>query len=807
VSYVNVDTTGSGTSLTVTNNSTGNGQLISLTNTSGTQTAGLTVERNGAGGTTTSLLALTQTSGTATNGILFTGTIGTDITTAAGSGAGAGRTLFVSAGQGGATGAGGAVTVRAGTGGATSGAAGVLTLQGGSGGASGVNGGNISLVGGLSGGGAGVKGLVVIDTATYSASTVQNFTANANITQSNIDSFGSILISGNVAGWVATLTDPTQTTAGRVIYITNSGSVDITLGANAVGVALSITLKPASTATMYWNGTDWTAAGASSSTDLQAAYNNTAASAGNAEIVLSSTGTGGLTIRNDATTPIVGGLLEIQTSIGSNLFTVNNNATEYASNGGAESSTFTAWTAAPAGGTVSRYTTAGNNIATGVGSVFVDTTSSANTGAKNTLNAQLTTNLRYKVSYTARHTSSTITYTTLETFFSNDGTTAQVECGSDATIYYNKWTRVDCTFTPTSTSSSNAIFFRHTDAVEHDFYIDNFSVTVDASSNHAVDGDVDAALGTNWQAYDADGGAGTSTTTRDTTNIYNTSGSVAVVTAGPAANLGVRNNMAITPSVNTQYLVTFYAKLASGSFTDITVGFLPAGGSGTPAAAQLCTDYNTQTLSTSSWTKITCIVTTPGSGISDPDLVIYQPTSAARTFYVDALSITLNTNNSSNVQVGGGQKGGPTTLFTLDRSYGAPIADNNDAYLGSMYYDTSTGRIQCYEADGWGACGAAPDNIVNLNPEYAGAVLNGSGVGTMTADFCSNQTGVLDVNTSLCSTGQAKNYYKWTSPQATQQTYSIYVTYQLPATFNGFSSDDTVQLVARTDSLTNAAVT
>jgi hypothetical protein len=123
-----------------------------------------------------------------------------------------------------------------------------------------------------------------------------------------------------------------------------------------------------------------------------------------------------------------------------------------------------------------------------------------------------------------------------------------------------------------------------------------------------------------------------------------------------------------------------------------------------------------------------------------------------------------------------------------------------------MYYDTTSGRIQCYEADGWGACGAAPDNIVNLNPEYAGAVLNGTGIGTMTADFCSNDT-ALSVNSTLCATGQAKNFYKWTSPQATQQTYSIYVTYQLPATFNGFASDDTVQLVGRVDNTTNASVT
>ncbi len=74
VSFLNVDTSGTGTSLTVTSNSTGSGQLINLTNTTGTQTNGLLVNRNGAGGTTTNLLNLTNTAGTATNGLTFTGT-------------------------------------------------------------------------------------------------------------------------------------------------------------------------------------------------------------------------------------------------------------------------------------------------------------------------------------------------------------------------------------------------------------------------------------------------------------------------------------------------------------------------------------------------------------------------------------------------------------------------------------------------------------------------------------------------------------------------------------------------------------
>ncbi len=80
---VTQNNTGStGSTLKVASAGTGNSLEVSTTNTSGTQTAGVSIDRNGAGGTTTSLLSLSNTAGTATNGILFTGTIGTDITTA-----------------------------------------------------------------------------------------------------------------------------------------------------------------------------------------------------------------------------------------------------------------------------------------------------------------------------------------------------------------------------------------------------------------------------------------------------------------------------------------------------------------------------------------------------------------------------------------------------------------------------------------------------------------------------------------------------------------------------------------------------
>jgi hypothetical protein len=708
------------------------------------------------------------------------------------------------------------LTVAAGsaTGANTNGAA--LYLQGGSATNGNASGGNVFVQGGT-GIGTGAKGLVVLDTATYLTAATQSSAVDVNITQANIDSYGAIVLNATAADVDFTLTSPTlgAAAAGRVVYVTAAnGSSDFTLRANVgggVGVEQNIAMRQNTTATMIWNGTQWTAAGASSSTTLQAAYDNTLSSAGGAEIVLNNTATAnGLTVRNNATTPIIGGIFETQTSIGSNLFSVNNNATEFATNGGAETlgasaSTFPANTwDTTTGGTVDRYTTAGDNIATGAASVRVQTTTT-NHGARNRLSTTLTSGLTYSVSFAIRGATN---FSTLDVRYSPDGTTAgTTQCTTAEVVTSGIWTRINCTFVASGTiTAANSILIRQTDATARTFYIDNLSVNINASATYAADGSVDnaGAFATNWTAF----GAG-SVAARDTTVIYDSSASARVDTTN-AADRGITNNLSILPAVNTQYLVSFYARSGTGAINDLTVRYSRNGGTNFVS----CVDYSTQVINTSGWTKITCLFTTDGTTATNADIVITQATApgGTRSIYVDALAITLNTNNANNVQIGGANKGGPTTLFTLDRADTAPIAANNDAYLGSMYYDTTTGRIQCYEADGWGACGSAPDNIVNLNPEYAGAVLNGTGVGTMTADLCADQSGVLQVNASLCDgTGnpavKATNFYKWTSPQASQQTYSIYVSYQLPTTFKGFASDDTVQLTARVDSTTNAAVT
>lgn len=529
---------------------------------------------------------------------------------------------------------------------AASGAGNDLALKGGAAATAGTNGGNVVLTGGL-GSGAGARGVVLMDTPAFSTAINTNCSTSCTIAQANVDNFSAVIVTATATNLTVTMPDPINTTPGRILYLTGgNGSQDFALNLNAGSTLVVISMRQNSTATLIWNGSDWTAAGASSSTTLQSAYDNTLASAGGAEIILNNTASSdGLTIRNSPSNPIMGSVFEVQSSIGTNLLSVNNKSVEYVMNGGAENAaTFsTEWL--PIGsGTVNRNTVLAN-VATGQASAEVNSAAALNTGVRIKLSTGLT--------------------------------------------------------------------------------------------------------------------------------------------------------------VSTTYQVSFTGKLASGTFTTLEVVYSRDAVETVP-----CTTYSTQTLTTTGWSKVTCVFTTDATAATNPFIVIRQTDSTARTYYIDNVSVTLSTSSSTppNLQVGGGIFGGAVTLFTLDRASSPPVASGNDVYFGSMYYDITSGRIQCYQANGWGACGSAPDNFINLVPEYSGAVLNGTGIGTLTADFCANQSTILAVNTSLCGTGQALNYYKWTSPQATQQTYSIYVTYQLPGGFKGFQSDSTVQLTARTDNITTGAV-
>jgi hypothetical protein len=702
-----------------------------------------------------------------------------------------------------------------GTGSSTTGVAGgTVTVQGGNATVGNANGGSLVLSGGT-GIGTGANGLVVLTTPTFSttANDPNCYTGGAlvanscTIATSSVNNSAAILVGFNAAAKTATLPAPTIATAGRVVYLTAAnGSNDFTLLVNGGGTGNSIAMRQNTTATMIWNGIAWTAAGASSSTTLQSAYDNTLQSAGGAELIVSHTGTtNGLTIRDSSTNPVNGTLLTVQTSSAAGLLSVNSNVTEYTTDSGAETAgasaaTFPASSWSNIGSaSVSRYTTAGNFIASGQASASVATTATANDGIKNTLNTTLTANMHYNISFTARLASGT--FTDMNVYYSVDGTAASVPCSTTQAVNTSVWTKVNCAFAAPASgiTANNAILIRQTTGTARTFYIDNLSATIAADYNYVTDGGVDDVtnFATNWSAVSG------ATVSRSTSVGNDASDSAQIVTTG--AGQGIRNKLAINPLSNTLYRVTTYVASTTSGFNNFTVRYSRDGGTNFVN----CADYNTQTVSSSvtSFTQITCYITTDGSAATSPYLYFTQTDATARTFYADTLSMTLSSSSTPNVQIGGGINGGPVTLLTLDRGASAPIASNNDALLGSMYYDTTLGKLQCYEADGWGACGSSPDNVVTISPEFTNAVMHGTGVGTMTSDICSATLNINDGTSgqsTICGANETYNFYKWTSPQASAQTYSIYVTYQLPNTFKSFASGQT-SIKGRTDS-TNSSV-
>ena len=203
-----------------------------------------------------------------------------------------------------------------------------------------------------------------------------------------------------------------------------------------------------------------------------------------------------------------------------------------------------------------------------------------------------------------------------------------------------------------------------------------------------------------------------------------------------------------------------------------------------------------------------------GDGLSSSSLLIHDDASTpidgtllgVQNANGSLLAVNSRADGSSNIQIGTGTGSSTPTLLTLDKASAAPTI-TDPALLGSMYYDTTLGQLQCYEAEGWGACSASPDNFVTLSPEYSNAVVRTNGVGTMTSDICSDSLNINDSTSGpeVCGTDETYNFYNWTSTSVTDQTRSIYVTYQLPSTFKEFVSGST-SLMGRTDS-TNSNVT
>ena len=335
------------------------------------------------------------------------------------------------------------------------------------------------------------------------------------------------------------------------------------------------------------------------------------------------------------------------------------------------------------------------------------------------------------------------------------------------------------------------------------FTVDTTNTASGANLAVNAGAEVSGSFASNWTAF------GTATITQDSVAGEFVSGASGVKAVTTAVNSGVKNNLGAALTASTTYLVSFTIK---GTASTDLVGAYLYNGATADTGTGFANTCSTPTITiTASFSKVTCSFKTSSSNVGIPSaaFAIYE-TTTGRTFYVDNLSIVQQLSGTSNINSGqlrvGGVNGQGLTLLTVDNYAGRPTTSPtvNAALLGSMYYDTSLGKMQCYEASGWGYCGASPDVAVNLVPEYAGAVLNGTGIGSLTSDICSYALAINKTTGSqtCANSGESYNYYSWNTIQPTTQTYSIYIRYQLPATYASISGTSPITLTARSTDVT-----
>lgn len=134
------------------------------------------------------------------------------------------------------------------------------------------------------------------------------------------------------------------------------------------------------------------------------------------------------------------------------------------------------------------------------------------------------------------------------------------------------------------------------------------------------------------------------------------------------------------------------------------------------------------------------------------------------------------------------QRANGTAMLTAD-STNQTITFGNSASGNYSIVSTSTGAITKYGT-------ARNTKKITLNAEYTGSVLD-AGTG-------SNNTGTM---TSSLDLTNRMNYYKWTTSQASNQSYDVVVQVPIPTDFDGWASSNPLAISTYTSNTTNGTIT
>ncbi len=296
---------------------------------------------------------------------------------------------------------------------------------------------------------------------------------------------------------------------------------------------------------------------------------------------------------------------------------------------------------------------------------------------------------------------------------------------------------------------------------------------------------------TGWAAV-----GGTTTIGQDPSQYYNGSKSLNITTSATAQTGAkyVTGNGTGALAISSTYTISWYDKLASGTFTDVIAAYSRDGTAG--AGETSCTGINTQTVTTTGWTRHTCqIVTTASAPTSAAYVIIKQgATATARTFYIDAVQLELAASasayNNGTITINGSLVVGDGSSLTV--LGGATATRPASPTEGMVYYDTTTKQLLTYANSKWQADRSTATKIVGTSASggtsSAVASQNPDGADFVNASTTSAQT-VINSAISALPAGGGTVYLM-------EGTYIIDGSITLPAnvTLSGAGSSTIIKL-------------
>ncbi len=266
--------------------------------------------------------------------------------------------------------------------------------------------------------------------------------------------------------------------------------------------------------------------------------------------------------------------------------------------------------------------------------------------------------------------------------------------------------------------------------------------TVDTNLIANPGGEV-AIASTDWPS--AGYGAGV-TVSRTTSTAWSGLGAIAAVT-GANAKTGAKNIVTAALATGTTYTLSFYAKVLSGAFTDIEAGYSYDSNAAHEVA---CGSYNTQTIVTGGWTRITCDFATSATTGTTGQAYVYivQTAGTARTFYLDGVQLDT-TNNVATVYGAGSLQvdavitaplgiqntEDSTTAFTVQTAAGANLL-NVDTLNSKVTVGSSSGTVVLPGLTTVGPVYTTSGGVLSsealLAPVRGGTGVNGSAAGNGT---------------------------------------------------------------------------